>query len=117
MWKDFAYRMCKELKLMIVIKKHHYHPNDKPIKLIEFIACNSSIFGIKGWPISTRIFDSWKDIVYHICKFRWSFGSSENSSKNPFFHLHVPAYVVPEKTLIDLDLKGFGDLLKAFNRT
>ena len=115
MWKDFAYRMCKELNLMIVIKKHHSHPNDKPTKVIEFITCNS-ISGIKGWPISTKILNSWKNIVYNICKFRWSFDRSKNQSENPFFHLHVPTYAVPEKTLIDLDLKGFGDLLKAFNR-
>lgn len=110
-WKDFAYRMCKELNIQIVLKKYHTHPNDKPTKVIEFVVCNS-IFGKKGWVVFKRIINSWKDVVCDICRFKWSFDNSEN----PFFRLHDPTYHLSEKKLIDLDLKGFSDILKAFNK-
>ena len=108
-WKDFAYQMCKELNLKIRFQKRHIHPGDKPISIINIGWISSNNYYYK---IYSRKFTSWKNAVDTICKYRWLY----DGSNNLFFKLNVPAYNISKETLIELELKGFTDLLKAFNR-
>lgn len=108
-WKDFAYQMCKELNLEIRCRKRHRHPGDIPTSIVD-IGKNltSSIYYYK---IYSRKLTSWKNVVNRICEYRQIYGND-----NLFFKLNVLAYNVSKETLIELELKGFTDLLKAFNR-
>ena len=109
-WKDFAYQMCKELNLKIRCQKKHKHPGDKPISIVDIgkILTSTNSYYYK---IYSRKLTSWKNVVDAICKYRQIYGNN-----NLFFKLNVPAYNVSKETLIELELKGFTDLLKAFNR-
>lgn len=106
-WKDFAYQMCKELNLKIRCQKKHKHPNDRPEVVVDVI--QKLTFTYK---IYSRKLTSWKNVVDAICKYKWL----HDGSNNLFFKLNVPAYNISKETLIKLELKGFTDLLKAFNR-
>ena len=109
-WKDFAYQMCKELNLKIRFQKRHKHPGDKPITIVDIGKILTSINSYY-YKIYSRKLTSWKNVVNRICEYRQIYGND-----NLFFKLNVLAYNVSKETLIELELKGFTDLLKAFNQ-
>ena len=112
-WKDFAHQMCKELNLKIRCQKKHKHPNDRPEVVVEIIQ-KFLAEGIRKLTFTYKIYSrkltSWKNVVNRICEYRQIYGNN-----NLFFKLNVPTYNVSKETLIELELKGFTDLLKAFN--
>ena len=110
-WKDFAYQMCKELNLKIRFQKRHKHPGDKSITIVDIGKILTSINSFY-YKIYSRKLTLWKNVVDAICTYR----CLPDGSNNLFFRLNVPAYNVSKETLIELELKGFTDLLKAFNR-
>lgn len=114
-WKDFAYQICKELNLEIRCQKKHKHPNDRPEVVVDVIQ-KVLAEGIQKLTFTYKIYSrkltSWRNVVNEICKYRQLY----DGSNNMFFRLNAPAYNVSKETLIELELKGFTDLLKAFNR-
>lgn len=112
-WKDFAYQMCKELNLEIRFQKRHKHPGDKPISILDIGKILTSTNGYSYYyKIYFRKLTSWKNVVDVICTYR----RLPDGSNNLFFMLNVPVYNVSTETLVELELKGFTDLLKTFNR-
>ena len=103
--------MCKELNLEIRCQKRHRHPGDKPISIVD-IGKKLTSLNCYYYKIYSRKLTSWRNVVDAICRYRYL----NDGSNNLFFRLNVPAYNVSKETLIELELKGFTDLLKAFNR-
>ena len=107
--------MCKELNLEIRCQKKHKHPNDRPEVVVEVIQ-KFLAEGIQKFTFTHKIYSrkltSWKNVVDALCKYRFRL----DGGNNLFFGLNIPAYNVSKEKLIELELKGFTDLLKAFNR-